>query len=349
MSSTSAPRPVRRAWPRIALLLAAAALTLKVGDLVVGLIDPAGISHFDHKRAFDGTCLALRTVENGFQIWDLVPGSRAQCDVLYRINSLGFRGAERSREKPPGTHRVVVLGDSVTFGWGVEDADRFTDVAERILDEGRAGGPRIELFNLAVPGYETSHQWIAFRERALALDPDAVVFVFNENDVQTAPDEAIDLERMLNAKADRVRWLRTLLVNEFSRSVVERALPNLRHLGLYFYLYRAQPEDEVMLRNKFASMREGIEISALLLQRAHSFGASQNVSVGVCDLHRFQPIAERCQAAGIPYADISIPNDLADLSLRNSACDPHPNAKGHRLYAANLARALRELKLVPGE
>ena len=50
--------------------------------------------------------------------------------VLYETNSHGFRGPERSLIKPPGTFRIVVIGDSVTMGWGVAEALTYPPLIE---------------------------------------------------------------------------------------------------------------------------------------------------------------------------------------------------------------------------
>src|SRR3990170_413409 len=56
--------------------------------------------------------------------WALVPNAVASSSatgttVEYRINSKGSRGVERDYAKPPGNFRIVLLGDSYTFGYGV--------------------------------------------------------------------------------------------------------------------------------------------------------------------------------------------------------------------------------------
>jgi len=49
------------------------------------------------------------------------------------INSQGTRGPEFSIEKPPATFRILSLGDSRTFGWGVADADTYSRKLEQLL------------------------------------------------------------------------------------------------------------------------------------------------------------------------------------------------------------------------
>ena len=49
-------------------------------------------------------------------------------------NSLGLREGERLRAKPPGTYRIVALGDSITMGWGVSQDMTFPAQLERQLE-----------------------------------------------------------------------------------------------------------------------------------------------------------------------------------------------------------------------
>src|SRR5678816_722373 len=51
------------------------------------------------------------------------------------INSHGTRGAEFVAEKPPGTFRVLSLGDSRTFGWGLSQAQTYSEEYGRLLQE----------------------------------------------------------------------------------------------------------------------------------------------------------------------------------------------------------------------
>ena len=77
-------------------------------------------------------------VPNLYRHHALVPDSQAeirQRDFAYiqRVNHLGLRGRETTVEKPPGTRRIVMLGDSFTMGKGVEDDETFSVLVERAL------------------------------------------------------------------------------------------------------------------------------------------------------------------------------------------------------------------------
>jgi lysophospholipase L1-like esterase len=109
-------------------------------------------------------------------------------DGFVTTNSRGFRGGETEVPKPAGRLRIVVIGDSVAFGMGVNDADTFSQQLEQQL---RAQRPEreIDVVNLAVPGYAT-RQEVALLERNVAvLKPDMVLLGFYENDLPDTIDD----------------------------------------------------------------------------------------------------------------------------------------------------------------
>jgi hypothetical protein len=104
----------------------------------------------------------------------------ADFDVTYHINAAGYRGTLYPIAKPPGTFRVVTLGDSFCFGHGVEDNQTFSYLLEREL---RARMHRdVQVINLGVMGYGTEQELIRFERQGLAYHPDAVVLAFFSND-----------------------------------------------------------------------------------------------------------------------------------------------------------------------
>jgi len=97
---------------------------------------------------------------------------------VIRHNSYGQRGRERSLAKAPGTKRVLLLGDSLAWGWGVDDEREFAALAERAL------GPKVEFINLGVPGYSTDQQLLRFENEVDNWNPDLVLLCFILNDVE---------------------------------------------------------------------------------------------------------------------------------------------------------------------
>jgi hypothetical protein len=93
-----------------------------------------------------------------------------------RTNSRGWRDVERSLDKPPGVRRIIALGDSFTFGQGVDLHERFTElVAERL---------GCEVVNLGACAFGTDQEVLAFEHEGSAYAPDVVLLtVFLGNDL----------------------------------------------------------------------------------------------------------------------------------------------------------------------
>jgi GDSL-like Lipase/Acylhydrolase family len=92
-------------------------------------------------------------------------------------NSLGFR----EREIPPKSaarYRIVVVGDSFTWGQGIERAERFSDLLGQFL------GPRFEVFNFGLPGDKMAGH-VTRLTQALAVSPDFVLLQLYPNDFET--------------------------------------------------------------------------------------------------------------------------------------------------------------------
>ncbi len=100
-------------------------------------------------------------------------------DVTVRTNALTLRGAPVARRKAPRTYRILVLGDSFAFGFGVEDDETLPEQLERELG-GRDAG--VEVLNAAVPGWAADQYLLRLQTTALELEPDLVLLTLSSND-----------------------------------------------------------------------------------------------------------------------------------------------------------------------
>ena len=88
-------------------------------------------------------------------------------------DSNGLRAPLHAEAKAAGAYRVMTLGCSTTFGWGVDDAESYPARLESLLTE---GGHPVEVINAGQPGY-SSFQGLWLWDRALAkYAPDLVIF-----------------------------------------------------------------------------------------------------------------------------------------------------------------------------
>jgi lysophospholipase L1-like esterase len=139
-------------------------LVLALGMTVVALIGAEYLARFQFRRA--------RTSGNA---GDYVARSSDWSPGPY--NSLGFR----DREVPPKSaarYRIVVVGDSFTWGQGIEREERFSNLVEQLL------GPRFEVFNFGIPG-DDMPEHLTRLAQALAVSPDFVLLQIYTNDFET--------------------------------------------------------------------------------------------------------------------------------------------------------------------
>lgn len=110
--------------------------------------------------------------------------SEAEFRMLVKTNSSAIRDRER-KPKQKGTFRILALGDSFTWGYGVQYGERYTEVVEAILNRAQ---PRrfmsYEVINAAIPGWGTAQEFIYFLEHGQAWQPDMVLLGFADADIR---------------------------------------------------------------------------------------------------------------------------------------------------------------------
>jgi len=164
---------------RAALVVWSLLFVLAAGE--VGLRILGKVRGFDYRlyaaamEGFSQVPLGLSCHWPGYGYPSLCPNfagvvSTPDFAVAYKTNSRGLRDREYAAEKPAGKTRVLALGDSFTFGHGIEYGDRFTDILEDAFDD-------LEVITMAVPGSGHDQQLMQFVHEGLAYHPDQV-FVF---------------------------------------------------------------------------------------------------------------------------------------------------------------------------
>jgi lysophospholipase L1-like esterase len=161
---------MRRALAPLALLVASLAFSVSVAECGLRL------HHYGSLRGLSGEhSLRMPHASRG---WTLVPDGWSfqrtrDYGVLVRTNDRGLRDRPHALEKPPGTFRIVVLGDSFMEAYQValEESLPFR-LQERLASRG------VEVVNLGVGGYGTAQQLLYLEEEGLRYAPDLVVLAF---------------------------------------------------------------------------------------------------------------------------------------------------------------------------
>ena len=118
--------------------------------------------------------------------WDKTPGAaqtvrRPEFDITLQFNSKGLRGPERDYAKPPGTRRVLILGDSFAEGYYVEEGQTVRAVLEDLLD--REGCGRWEVINGGTIAYSTDQEYLFYKTEGHRYGAEAVMVLFYYNDL----------------------------------------------------------------------------------------------------------------------------------------------------------------------
>ncbi len=175
------------------LVLLGLSLTVVIGALELSLraIYPPPARFFYPQESYDFD------PETGYR---LRPGQKAFThDRPVQINSLGLRDGEIAPETAPGRRRVLALGDSQTFGNGLDLADTWPKQLERRLETSER--TTWEVVNGGVPGTDTWQHEILLRRLLGKLNPHIVVLAMYVNDVTSRYDP-----RSFDASAHTNTW-----------------------------------------------------------------------------------------------------------------------------------------------
>ena len=105
---------------------------------------------------------------------------------LYIINSKGFRSREFTFEKGDNIFRIMILGDSVTFGMGVYNTDKiYPNILEDIMNNTSDTNIKFEVINAGVPGYNAIQELNFLKDIAMQYKPDMIILGICLNDWET--------------------------------------------------------------------------------------------------------------------------------------------------------------------
>jgi len=269
--------------------------------------------------------------------------------VIYRINSLGLRGEEASLAKPIRTRRILVLGDSVGFGWGIEEQDTLSSQLQQLLNQS-GSSQRYEVWNAGVPGYATWQELAYLDEKGAVFQPDWVVVPFLFNDVD-GNNEAVQSQPF------GLSSLAQTFVQATQKSAV---LCFLRNQALEFRLKRLHAcrgpncwgmtehvlDDLVVQCRKLGSGLALVAFPMRLQVEPAAEPGYYDRALGANPHQGYQDVISRlCVARGIPYLDLLnvYQTAMADTTRSLFLDADHPNAEGTRLAARAMLPFLEQL------
>ncbi len=301
-------------------------------EIVGRVADPLGISYYPDTARYLDTMIKEEPI--GYRNR---PGLKGRYHgATYTINSIGLRN-EEIPAKEPNEFRILMLGDSVVFGLGVEDSETIPRVVERLANE-QAGGRKIRVINMGVPSYNSEQELVQLQSLGLSLEPDAVVLLYTLNDIETKmwvferrESKLVDLAQRSYA-ACLLFTLRRQLMTAFGRE------PSLVSTGDYHHDHpRWQAVDQSLTQlNHICEQRD---IPFLLLVGGDQDTKPYSLHFELADREGF-PIATLD-----PWTDDRW-KDLDRSKHLNSATDLHCNEDGCEIYGTKVWELMLEAGVI---
>ncbi len=262
----------------------------------------------------------------------------------YRINSLGLRGEEVKSHKTK--RRILTLGNSCTFGWGVSYQDTYAQQLESLLNG------VYEVINGGIPGYSSFQGRRFFEKELIGLQPDIVCILFAWNDLWAAANRIADKDQQFPprvviavqnflSRLHSYRLQKKLLLSGIEKepdSLFDRTVP----------IYRVGLKDFQSNLREICRVARSKGITPILLTSPIPSLATYYPPGLKSPLHRFhekynQAMRELSVSDTVDLVDLAREFDRHGDLFDDAPNDPiHFNARGHLVAAELLAEHIRE-------
>ena len=241
-------------------------------------------------------------------------------DVMVDINSDGLRDKEYPVDKTDA-RRIVFLGDSLTFGWGVEDNKTFATLIEEDLNSKEP----TEVINFGTGNYNTEQEVNLFIDKGLKYNPDKVVLFYFINDAELTPEKS-GLWFLGYSHFISFYWSRI-------NSLMNNLVPSKSFQEYYESLYDQDEQGWINARKAILQLRDickenGIEFQVVLLPELHDVNNEIFANV-------YNNLARFLGENNIDFLNLAklFENHPNQIELWVSFDDAHPNNIAHRKIA----------------
>jgi len=337
---TSHPSDERPRFRRTIMRVAALALPtiILICAIEVGLrmFDPLGLSYFAEAHKYFAT--AMQPSEEYSYIHK--PGFRGKfqgADIT--INSAGFRGPEIETANTRGKIRIMIIGDSVVFGWGAPQSSIFPIKLQGMLER---EAPEVEVIPAGVGSWNTRAEYEYLRSEGIQFGPAVIVLVITANDLEPHPTGRTDVPReILSPPTEKASGGRRFL-SKIWHGVGRRSY--LLSYLQYSMRKRSATRGESQVNASSPTWEDArlaldgiVQLSrdtgAILVP--YLYGSKETIEKNtVLRLYR-----DHLEASG--FNCLALPPEIfTERRLHNSVIDLHPNADGHALIAGEMCEAL---------
>ncbi|MBP01247.1 MAG: hypothetical protein CMM25_00345 [Rhodospirillaceae bacterium] len=249
-------------------------------------------------------------------------GDEVLMGVRVRTNSDGLRENGRAVANSESV-RVLMLGDSITFGWGVDERNTVSAQLEEHFE--KSLGPKVKVLNSGVGNYNTAMEVAWFTKYGLAMLPDIVVLNIFINDAEPTP-----IYSKINWW-DRYLYSRVIFFGALD-TVSRRLLGGSDWRSYYDSLYEEDSAGWLKMKNSIAKLADLCDEKGIKL-----------IFVNYPELRQLNPYPFRhintklsalASQNKVPYIDLLNSVDMYNPeTLWVSIPDPHPNSLATSVFA----------------
>jgi lysophospholipase L1-like esterase len=256
-------------------------------------------------------------------------------------NSLGYREREFEKAKPENTYRIAVIGDSLTYGQGIPDEERFSN---RLESELTGSEMKYQVLNFGAAGADFVHH-INTSKRVLELEPDFILLQWYVNDFEGPNPQGRPSARNLAPTMElhlRLHQSSALYyVLNAGWHATQRFMGTVGSYETYMNQHFLDPNSE------------GSKSALAKLKTVFRLANDRNVPIGMVLFPRLRPyladdypfdylherIISLCKQNDIPYVDLredfkSYGSDIRRLHVNQY--DAHPNGLANEIAAKRI-------------
>jgi hypothetical protein len=284
--------------------------------------------------------------------WRLKPNQNCYTKIDHKpvhINSQCTRGPEFDTAKPADTIRILSLGDSRTFGWGLAEAETYSGLLQQLLQERLGRTKRVEVINAGVNAWSYPQMLVYFREFGLKYRPDIAILAEANLWTQFSEKNSPEFVRQFMSRVRLKNCLRHFAVYHFFievqlRSFYERHRTKFipvdpKQDALFKEQQRADPD--VLFRAAIEDLcrtaqNNGVKPVLLFLPTLNELTATNRTNV----LEAKCGVSEKLD---VPLVDLRQELKPEGKALYLDADPVHFNAQGNKLIAQKLIETLTNL------
>jgi hypothetical protein len=278
------------------------------------------------------------------------------------LNSEGFRGDEFILNKEKNLKRIIMLGDSITYGAFVKQNESFSEVLEKMLNKKSgilSSSMLYDVMNFGVGGYNIVSEIEILKAYGLKYKPDIVVLNYFWND-----NEMYSFNYWNSLKRKDVALAKKNWIYQYYLSPVQFRWKRLffrSHLFTFFWASVNNLRESWLEFNNIEYQNYKSDIVSEKISELRKMGEKHNFKILIC-MHpvlnydeetphlNYSKTKKIASELGIPCVDLleyyKQQSDNPGIFLVKEKDIYHPNAEGHSLVARSLLLELEKMNYI---